>query len=291
MSQSDWIHAQGVSLQTLFRDDCVEIVRWRCSAEAAGSTARMRRAWYILSFTHSGTFVVHSRDQARIIDATRAMVIRPEEPFSMTRCNESKATGGAVAIRPDLFREIGGSDDDSVACSGIPASVFLLQHLLLRCAEASGDPALTETALWIAGETLRARPESPRHGSSPTETTVDVQTLLAAKLTEPLRLADIARAVHRSPSHLCRTFRHETGLRMRRYLQRLRICASVNDVIDRRTNLSALAQTLGYTSHSHFDAAFRMELRVTPAELRRIAVLPRLTQMRHALHSSSPNCK
>jgi AraC-like DNA-binding protein len=245
----------------------------------------MRRSWYILSFTHSGTFVVHSRDQAQIIDATRAMVIRPGEPFSMTRCNESKATGGAVAIRPDLFREMCGSGDESVACSGIPASAFLLQHLLLRCAEASGDPAVTETALWIAEETLRARPESSRREWSPTETTVDVQTLLAAKFTEHLRLDDIARAVHRSPSHLCRTFRHETGLRMRRYLQRLRICASVNDVIDRRTNLSALAQTLGYASHSHFDEAFRTELRVTPAELRRIAVLPRLTQMRHALHS------
>jgi AraC-like DNA-binding protein len=112
-----------------------------------------------------------------------------------------------------------------------------------------------------------------------------VQALLAVKLTEQLRLADIARAVHRSPSHLCRMFRYETGLRMRRYLQRLRVCASVNDVIDRRTNLSALAQALGYASHSHFDEAFRTELRVTPAELRRIAVLPRLTQMRHALHS------
>lgn len=286
MPQSDWIHARGVSLQKLFRDDRVEILRWRCSAEAGGNTATMRRSWYLLSFTHSGTFVVHSRDQAQIIDATRAMIIRPGEPFSMTRCNESKATGGAVAIRPDLFREMGGSGDDSLACSGIPASAFLLQHLLLRCAEASGDPAMTETALWIAEETLRARPESSRHRAIPTETTVDVQTILAAKLTEHLRLADIARAVHRSPSHLCRTFRHETGLRMRNYLQRLRVCASVNAVIDRRTNLSALAQALGYASHSHFDEAFRTELRVTPAELRRIAVLPRLTQMRRALHSS-----
>jgi AraC-like DNA-binding protein len=291
MPQNEWIHARGVSLQTLYRNDRVEVVRWKCSAEAGGRTESMRRSWYVLSFTHSGTFIVHSRDQAQIIDATRAMVIRPGEAFCMTRCNESKATGGAVAIRPDLFREIAGSDDDSVACLGTPASAFLLQHLLLRCAEASADPAMTETVLWIAEETLRARTESSRNQCNPTETTVDVQTLLAAKLTEHLRLDDIARAVHKSPSHLCRTFRHETGLRMRRYLQRLRICASVNDVIDRRTNLSALAQALGYASHSHFDEAFRMELRVTPAELRRIAVLPQLTQMRHALHSSSPNGK
>lgn len=73
---------------------------------------------------------------------------------------------------------------------------------------------------------------------------------------------------------------------MRRDLQRLPFCASVNDVVAGRTNLSALAQTLGYASHSHFDEAFRMELRVMPAEVRRIAVLPKLTRMHHVVHSS-----
>jgi AraC-like DNA-binding protein len=285
--QNDGVRESGVSIRTLFRNEMIEVVRWRCCAGESGGTAKMMRSWYVVSFTHSGSFILHSRNQAEIIDATRAMVIRPGEAFHMSRCNASRATGSAIVIRPDVFEDIGGRDDAAIARFGVPASAFLLQHLLLRNAvQSEHERDVEEAALWIAGATMTAKSEQPhRLRPSAAETIVDVQTLLAAKFTEPLVLDDIARAVNRSPYHLCRTFRRDTGLKMRRYLQRLRICASVGDVIDRRTNLSALAQTLGYSSHSHFDGAFREELRVTPAELRRIAALPRLSAMRNALPS------
>jgi AraC-like DNA-binding protein len=269
-------------MRMLFRDERVAILRWKCSADEGGSTEPMRQSWYVCSFTHSGTFVMHAGDQSQNIDATRAMVIRPGQPFHMTRCNESRATGGAVAIRPDVFENIAGRGDRCIALYDVPASVFLLQHLLLRSAE-QRDPDVAETALRVVEEMLYAQSKSTRPAM--TETTVDVQTLLAAKLTERVRLGEIARAVQRSPSHLCRTFHQETGLRMRNYLQRLRICASVENVLDRRTNLSVLAQTLGYSSHSHFGDAFRRELGFTPMQVRRIAALPTLALMRHALRA------
>src|SRR6185436_614948 len=277
---NEWIHARGASMRMLFRDERVAILRWKCSADAGGSTEPMRRSWYVCSFTHSGAFVMHAGDQSQIIDATRAMVIRPGQPFHMTRCNESRATGGAVAIRPDVFENLPGRGDRCITLYDVPASVFLLQHLLLRSAQQRNQD-VAETALQVVEELLYAQSKSTRPAT--TETTVDVQTLLAAKLTEKVRLGEIARAVHRSPSHLCRMFHQETGLRMRHYLQRLRICASVENVLDRRTNLSALAQTLGYSSHSHFGDAFRRELKVAPAELRRIAALPSLTEMQKAI--------
>src|SRR5205085_12504 len=115
--------------------------------------------------------------------------------------------------------------DDAIARVAVPARAFLLQHLLLRAAEGKRDPDIEETALWIAGVTMSAPARMPRRVSAP-PTIVDVQTLLAANYTEPLRLDDIARAVDRSPFYLCRTFKIDTGLRMHRYLQRLRICAS-----------------------------------------------------------------
>jgi AraC-like DNA-binding protein len=275
----------GVAIRSLFRSERLEVVTWRCSAAPSGSTAEMMRSWYVVSFTHSGTFVLHSRERAEIIDATRAMVIRPGEPFRMTRCNESTATGSAVAIRPDLFETMGGCDA-AIARFGVPASAFLLQQLLVRNATGDAAAEIEEAAVWIASATLRAGVEQPRRPStSAADTICDVQTLLAANINAPLRLGEIASAVKRSPYHLCRMFSRDTGLRMHRYLQRLRICASVSDVIDRRVSLSALAQALGYSSHSHFDGAFRDELRVTPAELRRISALPHLSQMRDALPS------
>jgi len=275
----------GVAIRTLFRSERLEVMTWRCCAGPSGATAEMMRSWYVVSFTHSGTFVLHSRERAEIIDATRAMVIRPGEPFRMTRCHESTASGSAVAIRPDVFESMGGCDC-AIARFGVPASAFLLQQLLVRNATAEAAAEVEEAAVWIAAATLRAGIEAPRRPSnSAADTICDVRTLLAANIHAPLRLGEIASAVKRSPYHLCRMFSRDTGLRMHRYLQRLRICASVSDVIDRRVTLSALAQALGYSSHSHFDGAFRDELRVTPAELRRIATLPHLSQMRDALPS------
>jgi AraC-like DNA-binding protein len=267
----------------LFRDDCVEVLRWKCSADLGGSTVEMRRSWYLFSFTHSGSALVHSGNHAQLVDATRVMVIQPGEPFHLTRFDKSRSLGGSVLVRPDLFEKMAGRDvADSGAVFDTPTSALLLQHFLLRRAEEPADPAVTDTALAIIRETLRARREMPSNASPPTDTTLDVQTLLSARFREHLRLADIARAVNRSPSHVCRTFHHETGMRMRGYLQRLRIYTSVSEVIDCR-NLSTLAHSLGYCSHSHFAEVFRRELGVTPVQVRRIAALPTLARMRRAL--------
>jgi AraC-like DNA-binding protein len=40
------------------------------------------------------------------------------------------------------------------------------------------------------------------------------------------------------------------------------------DLIPEREDLAALAQDLGFSSHSHFSAAFRQAYRMTPAEYR-----------------------
>jgi AraC-like DNA-binding protein len=273
----------GVTIHTLFRNSTIELVRWQCAAGPSGMTSEMCRSWYVVSFTHSGTFLLHMANQVEIIDATRAMVIRPGERYNMSRCNESRASGSAVVVRPDVFERLGGGDDNAIARVAVPARAFLLQHLLLRAAEGKRDPGIEETALWIAGMTMSAPPRKPRRVTAP-PTIVDVQTLLAANYTEPLRLPAIARAVNRSPYYLCRTFKSDTGLRMHRYLQRLRICASVGQVIE-GTNLGRLAQNLGYSSHSHFNGAFHDELLVTPTELRRIGALPTLAEMLVALPS------
>src|SRR5688572_29925172 len=128
---SEWIHARGASMRMLFRDERVEILRWKCSADAGGSTEPMRRSWYVFPFTHSGTFVMHAGDEAQIMDATRAMVIRPGQPFHMTRCNESRATGGAVGIRPDVFENIPGGSEERIAFFDVPAA-FLSPARALR---------------------------------------------------------------------------------------------------------------------------------------------------------------
>ena len=70
-----------------------------------------------------------------------------------------------------------------------------------------------------------------------------------------------------SPVYLTQVFQQVEGLPLYRYLLRLRLARAL-DLIPQREDIAALAQDLGFSSHSHFSAAFRQAYGMTPAEYR-----------------------
>ena len=94
--------------------------------------------------------------------------------------------------------------------------------------------------------------------------------LLAGDLSRRWTLAGIAREIGGSPVYLTQVFQQVEGLPLYRYHLRLRLrLARSLDLIAERANLSALAQDLGFSSHSHFSAAFRQAYGVPPSEFHR----------------------
>lgn len=91
--------------------------------------------------------------------------------------------------------------------------------------------------------------------------------VLALRFAEKLSLHEIARAAGSSPFHLCRAFRAATGTTLHAYRDRLRLQHAL-ERIGGGEDLSALALELGYSSHSHFSAAFRRLFGVPPSEAR-----------------------
>jgi AraC-like DNA-binding protein len=81
-------------------------------------------------------------------------------------------------------------------------------------------------------------------------------------------LEQIAAEVNYSPFHLCRIFRKHTGQSIHRYLNHLRLRASLEQVTQAGTDLSSLALKLGFANHSHFTEAFRKTFGVPPSEVR-----------------------
>jgi AraC-like DNA-binding protein len=131
----------------------------------------------------------------------------------------------------------------------------------------SADLLAAEAALIDALSTLLVRYGRTR--ATPTLTTsreprIDVmKALLAADLTTPLRVADLAQAIGLSPFHATRLFTQATGLpphawrtqlRLQRALAPLRAGVAVADV--------AAAQ--GFTDQSHFTRHFRRMFGVPP---------------------------
>ena len=94
------------------------------------------------------------------------------------------------------------------------------------------------------------------------------RTILAREPGRAHPLADVARALEISPSHLAHVFRAEVGMPLHRWLLHLRLAVALERLAGGDAHLSALALDLGFATHSHFSAAFRRWCGVTPAAAR-----------------------
>ncbi|HEX2187527.1 MAG TPA: helix-turn-helix transcriptional regulator [Longimicrobiaceae bacterium] len=144
--------------------------------------------------------------------------------------------------------------------------------------------------LAIAGE--HARPGAggaPRRGARRVRDRALARAIEVVHLRfrERLSLDDVGREAGYSPFHLARLFRSHTGLPVHQYVNRLRLRAAFEAVLDGPADLSAVALSHGFSSHSHFTAAFGREFGIAPSAAR--AGYSRLNQRdgRLALSSAS----
>jgi AraC-like DNA-binding protein len=78
-----------------------------------------------------------------------------------------------------------------------------------------------------------------------------------------------ARTLHTSEFHLARVFRNGTGFSLFGYRRHLRLRVALDLLADPGVELTAVAHTLGFATHSHFTDSFRQTFGVTPSALRR----------------------
>ena len=97
-----------------------------------------------------------------------------------------------------------------------------------------------------------------------------VKILLAGDLSRRWALAEIAAEIRGSPVYLTQVFQQVEGIPLYRYHLRLRLARAL-DLIAQYDDLSALAAELGFSSHSHFAAAFRQAYGRSPTAFRESA--------------------
>jgi AraC-like DNA-binding protein len=98
---------------------------------------------------------------------------------------------------------------------------------------------------------------------------VDTARLMIAEhLGDSPGVTELARAASCSPFHLAHVFRRHTGMPIRRYRTRLRLLAALERLAEGPVDLTTLAFELGFSSHSHFSAAFTRGFGRPPSRLR-----------------------
>ncbi|HJZ97255.1 MAG TPA: AraC family transcriptional regulator [Candidatus Solibacter sp.] len=126
--------------------------------------------------------------------------------------------------------------------------------------------------------TLVRRALGPRTTHAPSATAgrqrlVDrAKLVLASDLARRWTLAEIAAEVRCSPVYLTQVFQQVEGLPLYRYQLRLRLARAL-DLLAQYDDLTALSLDLGFSSHSHFSAAFRSAYGRSPSEFRDSALV------------------
>lgn len=173
-------------------------------------------------------------------------------------------------------------------------SSFLLQRLVVEhiLNEPQPDPLFVEeNLLFVLGRVLEnaykayhgKRGKNRLGNDSQVEMANLVKSMLTTRFRERLTLDQIAGEVNYSPYYLCRVFRNRTGFTIHQYLDQIRLRTSLEFVSQEDTDLTNLALTLGYSSHSHFTHSFRRAFGAPPSELRRKTSPRHLHELRKIL--------
>ncbi len=150
------------------------------------------------------------------------------------------------------------------------ALVALLRHSLRQ---RIAEPLEAETlALTLVQRSLGPRTTRVAVATYGRQRLVDrVKLVLASDLARRWTLADIAAEVHGSPVYLTQVFQQVEGLALYRYQLRLRLARAL-DLLGEYEDLTSLAFDLGFSSHSHFSAAFRQLYGRSPSEFKESAL-------------------
>jgi len=248
-----------------------------------------------------GIFLRHDiSDDRTVADRHHALFFRPGAPYRVSHPaggDECLAFDFASASLEELDLPIAANENEGRGRAGatsvrLSAAAILSKHQFFRSLQSrnltsleADERALELAAACVSWATTR-RSEVPRRRTQ-ARLQRRVQGTLLALSAEPERgwmLAELARNAHTSPWHLARSFRREVGMSLHQFQLLARLSHALDPILDRDTNLSALALDLGFSSHSHFTAAFRKMFGLSPTQLRSQCTSREVAELRARLN-------
>jgi AraC family transcriptional regulator len=192
-------------------------------------------------------------------DASLSLAISEEQLLELVPSNLLSDKG------PPAFREQRLRID-----ARAQALVALLRHSLLQNI---AEPLEAESlALTLVRRALGPRTTHAAGASVGLQRLVNrVKLVLSSDLTRRWTLAEIAAEVRGSPVYLTQVFQQVEGIPLYRYQLRLRLARAL-DLLPQYDDLTTLSLDLGFSSHSHFSAAFRETYGRSPSEFKQSAL-------------------
>lgn len=250
------------------RGDC----RHKSAEECAQAT--------FLVFPYRGAFVRHLGREDVVGEANQVMFFNQDESYKISHPVDGGDACLSISTDEGLLRELAVKEQvrqGSKLAFELPrlridaraqALVALLRHGLQNGAIETLEAEVL--ALTLVKRALGERTSHAARASAGRQKLVDrAKLILTSDLSRRWTLADIAAEVGVSPVYLTQVFQQVEGLPLYRYQLRLRLARAL-DLLPRCDDLTSLGMELGFSSHSHFSAAFRQAYGRTPREFQQL---------------------
>jgi AraC family transcriptional regulator len=243
---------------------------------------------YQVCLPYRGVFVWHVAGDEVVGDANQVLFVSGGEPFHLT---EPVPGGyGELIVTPSVALLSDLADTTEMRLARHPLFLRRTRHanarlqnlrarFLHQATDGNGDVlAVEEQLIELLRGALRA--DTPRWAPNTTTRRLigAAKLFVDAHCSRAIRLDDVARAVGSSPAYLTDLFRRVEGIPLHKYLVQLRLARALVE-LPHADDLTQLALRLGFSSHSHFAAAFRGAFHCTPSQFR---TSTRLVQRQHA---------
>jgi AraC-like DNA-binding protein len=233
-------------------------------------------------FPYRGVFVRHLGSDQAVAEANQVLFFNATEGYRVSHPVPGGDASLTVIISESVLREMAPRtllrDGATLAFlqqrlridPRAQALVAMLRHSLR---EKLAEPLEAESlALTLVQRALGPRTTHAAGATVGRQRLVDrAKLVLASDLTRRWTLAEIAVEVRGSPVYLTQVFQQVEGVPLYRYHLRLRLARAL-DLLAQYDDLTALSLDLGFSSHSHFSAAFREAYGRSPSEFRQSAL-------------------
>jgi AraC-like DNA-binding protein len=272
------------AVHTLLTTPLIEVRDVLCAGTCRHGGEVERSGGMTLVFPYRGTYVRHVGDDEVVADASQVLFFHAGEDYQVSHPNPGGDASLALTVDEALLREIA---PPALLASTEPLRfrelrlridpraqvlVAMLRHALHT---GIAEPLEGESlALTLVHRALAPRTTHAAASSHGRQRLVDrAKLVLARDLARRWTLAEVAAEVGVSAVYLTQSFREVEGVPLYRYQLRLRLARAL-DLLGEVDDLTALGLHLGFSSHSHFTAAFQQAYGRTPSEFRQ-AVLRR----------------
>jgi AraC family transcriptional regulator len=270
------------AVQPLLETPIVSVRDVCCRGSVAHQSGEEHTGVTQLAFPYRGAFVRHLGSDEAVAEANQVLLFNANEGYRVSHpVPGGDASLGLIVSEPQLAELappslLHGREPLAFRRQRLridaraQALVAILRHSLRR---KIAEPLEAESlALTLAQRALGPRTAHAPGASVGRRRLVDrVKLVLASDLARRWTLAEIAAEVRGSPVYLTQVFQQVEGMPLYRYQLRLRLARAL-DLLAEYDDLTDLSLDLGFSSHSHFSAAFRAAYGRTPSEFRQTAL-------------------